>query len=43
MVSEDDVQEIWDVTQQNVDAAADRAAEGSWPTMEQAESYVYAD
>ncbi len=43
VVSEDDVREIWEVTQQNVDAAADRAAEGRWPTMEQAEGYVYAD
>ena len=32
-----------DRLQREVDAAADRAAEGPWPTLDQARNYVFAD
>ena len=34
---------VWSRVQADVDAAAARAAEGPWPTLEQARGYVLAD
>ena len=38
-----EVDEIRERLQREVDDAADRAAEGPWPTLDQARDYVFAD
>ena len=43
VVSDDDRQVMWDEIQDVVDASSDRAENGLWPTLEDCESYVFAD
>ncbi|MBA4170901.1 MAG: thiamine pyrophosphate-dependent dehydrogenase E1 component subunit alpha [Chloroflexi bacterium] len=43
VLSEDDQKAAWDDIQSQIDAAADRAAEAPFPTLEETHRYVYAD
>jgi TPP-dependent pyruvate/acetoin dehydrogenase alpha subunit len=42
-ITADDLETAWDRLQHSVDDSAARAADGPWPTLEQARGYVFAD